>query len=553
MDGNSVQRALFDGAPVGLAVWDAEARFRALNARLEEINGVAAADHIGRTPSELFGELGAEAEIALPAGTGDGRGRRGGGLRGRGAGQPGIRRHWVVSFFPLLDGAGAVVFDITERRRALDREHAALEAAETAKARAEALARASMALGSSINAPRVLASLVDAVVPSQADFCAVHLVTRHGIDPIAIAVADPARLPLARALAERQAADRGAPVGPAAVARTGTAEINASITAGGPGPRGCRARRARAARGAGDLLRRDPPADRARDRARRADGRDERDVGAQVHARPGRPRRQHRRRRRARARQRAPVRRAGRGHPRCSARCCPPQLPEIPGVRLAARYRAAGEGNDVGGDFYDVSSRRRRVGVRDRRRRRQGPRGRRDHLARPRLTLQGRGHARRRAARRARAGRRALRVAPPRSPSARRCTAASERSTAPSRSSCFAAAIRCCCCCAAIRSRRSGRAARCSGIFNPSPASARRASAWSPATPSCSTPTAPPSCGARTPGAASRRCATASAPALDRRRPSSWSGSSGRRSSSAAGSSETTSRCWRSRRRSDGQ
>jgi PAS domain S-box-containing protein len=30
----------------------------------------------------------------------------------------------------------------------------------------------------------------------------------------------------------------------------------------------------------------------------------------------------------------------------------PPSLPEIPGVRVTARYRAAGEGNEVGGDFY---------------------------------------------------------------------------------------------------------------------------------------------------------------------------------------------------------
>ena len=29
-------------------------------------------------------------------------------------------------------------------------------------------------------------------------------------------------------------------------------------------------------------------------------------------------------------------------------------LPEIPGVSVAVRYRAAGEGNEVGGDFYDV-------------------------------------------------------------------------------------------------------------------------------------------------------------------------------------------------------
>ena len=32
----------------------------------------------------------------------------------------------------------------------------------------------------------------------------------------------------------------------------------------------------------------------------------------------------------------------------------PPRLPEVPGVDLAARYRAAGAGNEVGGDFYDV-------------------------------------------------------------------------------------------------------------------------------------------------------------------------------------------------------
>ena len=32
----------------------------------------------------------------------------------------------------------------------------------------------------------------------------------------------------------------------------------------------------------------------------------------------------------------------------------PPRLPRVSGLELAARYRAAGEANDVGGDFYDV-------------------------------------------------------------------------------------------------------------------------------------------------------------------------------------------------------
>src|SRR5262249_59082353 len=32
----------------------------------------------------------------------------------------------------------------------------------------------------------------------------------------------------------------------------------------------------------------------------------------------------------------------------------PPELPSIPGIELAAEYEAAGEANEVGGDFYDV-------------------------------------------------------------------------------------------------------------------------------------------------------------------------------------------------------
>jgi PAS domain S-box-containing protein len=32
----------------------------------------------------------------------------------------------------------------------------------------------------------------------------------------------------------------------------------------------------------------------------------------------------------------------------------PPRLPDIPGMEIAGRYRAAGAGNDVGGDFYDA-------------------------------------------------------------------------------------------------------------------------------------------------------------------------------------------------------
>jgi serine phosphatase RsbU (regulator of sigma subunit) len=32
----------------------------------------------------------------------------------------------------------------------------------------------------------------------------------------------------------------------------------------------------------------------------------------------------------------------------------PPEIPDIPGVDVAARYRPAGEGNEIGGDFFDI-------------------------------------------------------------------------------------------------------------------------------------------------------------------------------------------------------
>jgi len=32
----------------------------------------------------------------------------------------------------------------------------------------------------------------------------------------------------------------------------------------------------------------------------------------------------------------------------------PPRLPTIPGVEIGALYRPAGEGTEIGGDFYDL-------------------------------------------------------------------------------------------------------------------------------------------------------------------------------------------------------
>ena len=166
------------------------------------------------------------------------------GISGETPAEPGVRRHWLASFFAVGDGVGGVVVEDTARHEAATREHEARRAAETARARAEALTRVTAALGASMRTPRVLAGLVDAVVPSLADFCAVHLVRDggRGVKAIAVAAADRSQTELAHALADLQAADGAAPVGPAAVARTGMPEINVEITPADLLARGSRGR-----------------------------------------------------------------------------------------------------------------------------------------------------------------------------------------------------------------------------------------------------------------------------------------------------------------------
>ena len=51
---------VFEFAPVGLAHWDADLRFRAINPVLAAMNGVAAEDHLGRRPEDVLGKLGQE-------------------------------------------------------------------------------------------------------------------------------------------------------------------------------------------------------------------------------------------------------------------------------------------------------------------------------------------------------------------------------------------------------------------------------------------------------------------------------------------------------------
>ena len=336
-DETAALRALFEDAPVGLAIWDAGLRYRHVNHRLAEINGMAAEAHVGHTPSELLGELGARAEDALRSVLESGAAVVDLPFSGQTPAAPGVQRHWQASFFAADGGIGGVVIEVTG-------EVLAAELEQEARAAAEVLARAARALSSSMRPDRVLEELLRAAVPALADFCMIHLARGDGrLELIAAAHQDAALEPRVRALGEI-GLDAGR--GPAEVMRTGDRRVYPDL--------------------AGD---RDPSLPlldeldvrsavvlplSARDAVlgaltlvmgpsrRRYDARLV-DLTGSLAAAAGLAL--------DNARLFAEQREVARALQRT---LLPTSLPEVPGAELAARYRAAGRSNEAGGDFYDI-------------------------------------------------------------------------------------------------------------------------------------------------------------------------------------------------------
>jgi PAS domain S-box-containing protein len=345
---------LFATAPVGLAFLDTEQRFVRINAALAAMNGRAVEDHVGRHVEEVLGPLGAELAAVHREVIRTGEAVLDRESSGETPAAPGERRHWISSFTPVrgLDGqtvigVGVTVIDITERR-------ALLQAEREARLRADFLARAGAILDSSLDFEETLANVANIAIPEIADWCAVSILDESGgMREVATAHVDPAQRDVARELSARFPPDPDSPTGTLAVARSGETLFVREITdemlvAGIPDPDhlalvrrlGLRsviiAPMTAGGRTSGTLTlasaesgRLFEPADvqLAEELARRA--------GVAIEN------------------SRLYTERTRIAHT-LQARLLPERLPEIPGVVLAARYRAAGELNEVGGDFYDV-------------------------------------------------------------------------------------------------------------------------------------------------------------------------------------------------------
>src|SRR3954453_9935715 len=347
---------LFASAPVGLGFFDPELPGVRVTGALPPINGLPVDEHPGRPLAELLGPLAErvlplyrhaltsgepileqEVEGVLPSATGE-------------------LRHWLISCTPVRAGDGttlgvsSVVMDVTEQRALLERERAG-------RRRATFLARASELLESSLDYETTLRNVAEIVVPEIVDWCAIHVLDESGdIKLVAAAHTDPAKTALAWELDPRYPTTPDAPTGVAAVIRTGSTEVVAEVTdemlvAGAVDEEHLRIVRSLGLRAAivAPL--------RARGRilgaitfvaaeSDRTFTRDDVDLVEEPARRAGL----------SVDNARLYTERSAIAHT-LQAELLPARLPAIPGVRVAVRYRAAGELNEVGGDFYDVFAR----------------------------------------------------------------------------------------------------------------------------------------------------------------------------------------------------
>jgi PAS domain S-box-containing protein len=139
--------ATYRTAPVGLCVLDRELRFVRINERMAEINGLPAAEHIGRTVREITPALADAVEPMLQRVIETGESLLDVEISGETPARPGVRRTWLQSSFPLraggaIIGVNVVAEEITERKRVEEERARLLASAQAARAEAEAANRA---------------------------------------------------------------------------------------------------------------------------------------------------------------------------------------------------------------------------------------------------------------------------------------------------------------------------------------------------------------------------------------------------------------------------
>ncbi|MEN3279334.1 MAG: hypothetical protein V7607_474 [Solirubrobacteraceae bacterium] len=332
----SVLHTVFSSAPVGLALVDRDLRVVRVNDTFAAFDSDAVQDELMAAFRHVLdsGEPVLDRDMSTES-------------------PNGARRHWNASFTPVTHADGSITsvivacVDVTERRALLDAER-------DARSRADFLARAGSILDASLDYEETLRSVAQIAVPEIADWCVVSILDDSGVlHEVAAAHADSAQRELVRELRRRFPPDPDSTTGAIGVARSGRTQYIHEITdevlvAGIPDAEqlalvrrlGLRSLVIAALKARGRLF-------GTLTLANAESGRLFEDADVQLAeelaARAGM----------AIDNARLYTERTRIAHT-LQARLLPERLPDIPGVQVAARYRAAGELNEVGGDFYDV-------------------------------------------------------------------------------------------------------------------------------------------------------------------------------------------------------
>jgi len=343
---------LFEGAPVGLGVHGPDGRWLRVNRELAALNRKRTDELIGQHPVAVHGELGEPIMDAIRHVQATGR-PRWSEIRAPLPGASG-ERTFDVAYFPLGENVGIAAIETTERRRAE-------EALAEAHRRDALMARAGHLLSTALNLQETADLVARLVVPELADWCFVELVQPDGsIERTAVAHGDPEKERWAREIIRRYPLDPASPVGSPKVIRTGESELieelpDAVLVQAAVDEEHLRLLRAVGfvsvcivplfARGRviGDLAFATGPSDEDRPAPPRRFGPETLAVARALAERC------------ALALDNAALY-AQRDLVAVSLQeeLLPRELPAVPGLDVAARYSAAGEGNDVGGDFYDL-------------------------------------------------------------------------------------------------------------------------------------------------------------------------------------------------------
>ncbi|MFC9622377.1 SpoIIE family protein phosphatase [Streptomyces sp. NPDC056930] len=164
--------ALVDGTMAGVGVLDTGLRYLYVNPALERLNGIPAAEHLGRTVSEVLPGVDA-GEDMLRAVLADGKPREitSSGVTASAAGS--VRRYWHGAYHRLevggrIVGVAGIVLEVMasdKGRRELEQARRHLTMLDTAAAR----------IGTTLDMDTTCAELVDLVVPGLADLATVEV------------------------------------------------------------------------------------------------------------------------------------------------------------------------------------------------------------------------------------------------------------------------------------------------------------------------------------------------------------------------------------------